>query len=44
MRHALKIVVVVTLAFGSVVAGVGAANASPDQSIAGGLGCCRVLE
>jgi len=44
MRHALKFVVVVALAIGSVAAGVGAAEASTGHSIAGGLGCCRAFQ
>jgi hypothetical protein len=44
MRQAMKIVVVVALALGSVAAGVGAAEASSGHSVAGGLGCCRAFQ
>lgn len=44
MRQAMKFVVVVALAVGSVSAGVGAAEASSGHTIAGGLGCCRAFQ
>lgn len=44
MRQTFKFVVVLALALGSVGAGVTAADAAPDHSVAGGLGCCRTAE
>jgi hypothetical protein len=44
MRQAMKYVLVLALAIGSVAAGVGAAEATPGHSIAGGLGCCRAFQ